>query len=72
VLSEEVIKKFTSAWLTGTPIGSEKFQEKVELTLQSIRDRRYPGKTKNALVFNGLTLHPMSVRRVHTIMCSLG
>jgi hypothetical protein len=33
VLSEEAIKSITAAWLTGTPIGSEKFKEKTEQTL---------------------------------------
>lgn len=33
VLSEEAIKSITAAWLTGTPIGSEKFKEKVEQIL---------------------------------------
>lgn len=33
VLTEDAIKKITAAWLTGTPIGSEKFREKVEQVL---------------------------------------
>jgi hypothetical protein len=33
VLSKEAIKSITPAWLTGTPIGSEKFKEKTEQTL---------------------------------------
>jgi putative transposase len=32
-LSEESIKSITAAWLTGTPIGSKKFEEKVEQAL---------------------------------------
>jgi hypothetical protein len=33
VLSEEAINSITAAWLTGTPIGSEKFKEKIEQIL---------------------------------------
>lgn len=33
VLSEEAIKNITAAWVTGTPIGSETFKEKIEQVL---------------------------------------
>jgi hypothetical protein len=32
-VSEETINSITAAWLTGTPIGSEKFKEKIEQIL---------------------------------------
>ena len=32
-LSEDAVKKITAAWLTGTPLGNERFRAKVEQTL---------------------------------------
>jgi putative transposase len=33
VLSQKAVKKITAAWLTGTPLGNERFELKIEETL---------------------------------------